>query len=553
MPSPQKFAEFLRNFRHLNTMKLEFCQMQQTVEELKSALTAVNAQYQALLNDWQRLDDQRKAEIAALREELLAAQRQLDGQRKQETDALREELLTTQRQTDEQRRQETDALRAELLTAQQQLDEQRRQEIDALRAELLAQQKTVGAELEELLQTELNEQSRCLKRQMGLPARVVFLCELPSLWNSFYTVVTAMLEDSRFEVILVSLWCREYAADGSYVYRRPDFHAIGESLGQPFIEAYDPIVDGWLDLKTLRPDYVFYMRPYDYYRHPMYHIEAVSKYTKTCYIPYGMSIIGGDVERLTLPLDFCSRLYYFFLNNPYRRSYVRELLNFPPNLDDAHFLYLGYPRLDLVRTSRKGTAIETDSFTILWLPRWNTRENNCNFFEYKDVLSKYAVETDKCRLIFRPHPLCFIDFLRTGELSQEELEELKKYYEEEPALELDEKGDYLPSFQASDVLVADETSLIAEYFATGKPIIFCKKEAHFSILMERLSAGIYIVENQRELLETLDSLRRQIDPLKERREALIKADLLQDGKPAGIRIKEEIAKDYLSRQPYIYH
>lgn len=253
-----------------------------------------------------------------------------------------------------------------------------------------------------------------------------------------------------------------------------------------------------------------------------------------------------------LPADFCSQLYYFFLDTPCRKEFVRELLDFPPNLDDAHLLSLGYPRLDLTQAGREAPAEKKDAFTVLWLPRWNTRENNCHFFEYKDVLLKYAVETGGCRLIFRPHPLCFQDFLKTGELSQEALAALKKRYAEDPALELDEAGDYLPSFQASDVLVADETTLITEYFATGKPIVFCKKELHFSLLMERLSAGMYIVENQQELLQTLDSLRRQIDPLKERRAALAAAELLSGEKSAGVRIKDQIAEDHFKRQQYVY-
>jgi len=230
-------------------------------------LTAVNGQYEVLLDDQQHLDDQRKAEIAALREKLLAAQRQLEEQRTQETTALREELLAAQRQLEERRTQETTALREELLAAQRQLEERRTQETTALREELRVTQRQFAEQKNRTttaLLTEMDRTYRSMKRQMGLPARVVFLCEVPACWNSFYTVVAAMQKDPRFEVILVSLWCREYAADGSFVYRQPNFRAIGELLGQPFVESYDPAVDGWLDLEALRPDYVFYMRLYDY-------------------------------------------------------------------------------------------------------------------------------------------------------------------------------------------------------------------------------------------------------------------------------------------------
>lgn len=510
MPNLRKCREFLHNFRHLNSMKLE-------LQQLREELNASEARYEACI----------RSETEALRQELAAAQ-------------VRYEALLAEQ-----------ARLCEALEAAQQSEVERQAIANALREELQEQLQSAReadeARFMEALRSSQEDQRRTLKRQLGLSARVVFLCELPSLWNSFRTVVAAMKEDSRFEVILVNLWCRVYDADGSFTYQHADFHGIEEEIGQSFVESCDPISDQWLDLEAMQPDYVFYMRPYDYYRHPAYHIEAVSKYARTCYIPYGMSIIGGEVEKFALPVDFCSRLYYFFLNNPFRKEYVLELLGFPSNLDDAHFLYLGYPRLDLIRAIREKSVERGEGFTLLWLPRWNTRENLCSFFEYKDILPEYASNHPGCCLILRPHPLCFQEFLRTGELTPEELDALKRMYAESSALRLDEESDYLPSFRESDVLVADATSLIAEYFATGKPIIFCKKEDKASLLMRRLSPGMYIVEDRQELLETLDALRQGIDPLKEVREALIQRDLLPPGEPAGVRIREEIAGDYLGK------
>lgn len=389
----------------------------------------------------------------------------------------------------------------------------------------------------------VSEMRSKLKAHLGHPARVVFLCELPSLWNSFHTIVTEMQQDPNFEVILIRLWCKEYSVDGSYKYTGANFEEIANLVNQEFIDSYDPAKDEWLNLQTLEPDYVFYMRPYDMYREEAFHIRCVSEYTKTCYIPYGMTIFGGEIEKFTMPKEFCRYLWYFFLDSPWRKHLICEEIGNGAILSEERVLCLGYPRMDMFRTL--APQKERDCFTMLWLPRWNTSENFCNFFEYKNLLSEYAINENNCSLILRPHPLCFQNFIKTGELSEKELEELRLLYSYEPDLHLDESGSYLESFEQSDVLIADATSLIAEYYATGKPIIFCKKTIYTSPLMEKMSEGMYFVESWDELSTTLSMLREGKDPLLERRLNVIKTELLQTNKSSGLLIKEQIAEDYL--------
>lgn len=393
----------------------------------------------------------------------------------------------------------------------------------------------------------LYEQLAVFRKCLDMPARVVFLCEQPSLWNSFHTVIKAMQEEPSIEVFLVRMWCKEYVNDGSFRYKAEDFSKISEMISQDFVESYDPESGKWLNLMQLQPDYVFYMRPYDYYRYEDYHIPVVSKYAKTCYIPYGMTIMGGEIEEFASPDIFCKYLYYYFLDTPLRKPFVKNSYGRESILSEERVLCLGYPRIDVMRqinetneVRKKGNA----SFAILWLPRWNTSENCCHFFDYKDKLARYSIENERCNLILRPHPMCFQNFLNTGEWTCDDLHELKCLYAQEPALELDISGDYTKSFIESDVLVADETSLIAEYYVSGKPIILCKKETHFSKLMTALSEGIYIANNWEDLEATLSLLRSGVDPLKEKREEICRRELLQMDETAGVLIKERVLQDY---------
>lgn len=384
------------------------------------------------------------------------------------------------------------------------------------------------------------EHQRAGKIKRNEPVQVVFLCENPTFWRSFETVVLSMKKDPRFQVTLVSLRYRERSPDGSCFYRPLDYSTVARKLGLDFLESYDR--GRWRSLKRLKPDYVFYVHPYDEIRHWKYKVKLVSRYAKTCYIPYCIPFNDTGVEGLSLP--FYNYLDYYFLESKCRMPYVRELLGNDSRLDENHLLCLGYPRFDFVYNTPQRNRGQT-SFTILWMPRWETGSRTCHFFDYKDVLPQYVQENPGCHLIFRPHPYCFRNFLSTGEMSQEEVSKLKREYQQRPDLSLDENSDYTLSFAEADVLVADVTSLMQEFFVTEKPIIFCRKrKQRFTETMRRLTRGMYIVTDEQELRSILNTLRMGEDPLQERRRSLVR-ELIDDldGR-SGERIKEQIAQDF---------
>lgn len=385
-------------------------------------------------------------------------------------------------------------------------------------------------------------------KKLIVPIKVIFLCEQQALWKSFSSLVDILLQDNRFEVIVINMWCKDYSNDGSYSYINPHIEKMCKNKNVRILDSYDVKNDHWVDLKKLAPDYVFFNRPYDYYRNENYHIQNVAKYSRPCYIPYGMRIIGGDVEKFTHPKDFCSQLYFFFVGDSLAKISLKKATPSLSNLDDSHLLYVGYPGLDILRNKlNEVNSYNHKKFNILWLPRWNTSEGNCNFFNYKDVLLQYVKRHKDCCLTFRPHPMCFSNFIKTEEMSQEELKDFKNNFINSDVADIDESGDYIGAFLKSDVLVADETSLIAEYFVTEKPVVFCKKVTHFSTLMEALVEGIYVVNNKDELIDTLNFLLVGNDPLKDKRKQIIDKYLLNYGESAAENIKNilmsEISKE----------
>lgn len=374
----------------------------------------------------------------------------------------------------------------------------------------------------------------------GIPVKVVFLIEEPSVIKNTLSVIEELSGDKRFEVILVNLWYKVYKGD-AYIYKRPDIESVLDVSRYTVIEAYDKTTDKWLSLESLLPDYVFFLRPYDFYRNESYHIGKVSEYARACYVPYGIQTIGGDVERMVLTPE-CASLYYFFMDNAVRKDFINDAMKETSFKDEGNLLYLGYPGMDMLRSHNEIKQVDDNWFTILWLPRWNNTENNCHFFEYKDVLVDYVQKYSDSRVILRPHPLCFNNFINTGEMTEEELAQLRIRFS--APNEIDETSNYIGAFCASSVLVADETSLIAEYFLTEKPIIFCKKETHFSLLMEKLIEGCYVANSKEELIYLLEQLKRGNDTLKMKRKEIAESILLDYGVSAAYNIKEELWNDF---------
>ena len=94
-------------------------------------------------------------------------------------------------------------------------------------------------------------------------------------------------------------------------------------------------------------------------------------------------------------------------------------------------------------------------------------------------------------------------------------------------------------------MITDISSIVAEYFLTGKPIIYCHKKDCFNDFSRKLSEGFYWVRNWQELERTLQMLKSGDDPLKAKRQELIKSEFQISTAGAGNTIAALIKKDAL--------
>ena len=134
--------------------------------------------------------------------------------------------------------------------------------------------------------------------------------------------------------------------------------------------------------------------------------------------------------------------------------------------------------------------------------------------------------------------MMFSNFEKTGEMSGEEAKQYLNNYMEHERLMYDNYAEYYTTLWNSDVLVADLTTVIIEYFVVRKPIIYCVADIEYNDFMKKVISGCYCVHNGQELADTLDMLERGEDPLLDERNRI--ADYLLKG-------KEDTAKEIVSK------
>lgn len=390
------------------------------------------------------------------------------------------------------------------------------------------------------------------KRDRDEKIRLVFVCHRPSVWGSLKTVFEECVKDNLFEVIIVAIPNKKELPDlglDHNVFFSEGAEKFYKGFPCKVINGYDYDKRKWINLKQLNPDYIFFQQPYNVCRTRKYKSNYVSKFAKICYVHYGILIFNGEVEKSVYPLDFFKDVSLVFSESPYHKKVLETIVSTCKIRPE--FVLTGYPRFDGLNTFRNANSNvwnykEHTKFRLLWTPRWCTNENTCNFFDYKDVLLDYCIRNSDIDFVFRPHPQAFVGWNATGELPEEEANKYREQYTQNKNTSIDTSGEYLETFYSSDCLITDISSIIPEYFLTGKPIIYCNKTKMFNDFGNIISQGFYWVENWNELESTLDMLRSGNDPLKEKRQELIKSEFYIPKEGSGYLIKEAIKNDFLN-------
>ncbi|MFV0382286.1 MAG: CDP-glycerol glycerophosphotransferase family protein [Breznakia sp.] len=363
------------------------------------------------------------------------------------------------------------------------------------------------------------------KKKTKTKIRVGIMVQLPSLWGKTARLYEELSQDAAFEVVLLAI--PDYKFESQLpVYKSMENHAYTFLKENHFDAVKTNTETGWVDIATLKLDYLFYPRPYDALMPKGYKSCDVIKYIKTCYIPYGY-LLGKTLMRNAFHLRFFTNLYFYFAENKDFENYNKNRFRFSHFFQLRKSVYTGYPSLQNVLEQKVKKCLywkEHDkTLKIMWTPRWtiDEKQGKSNFFKYKDAVLHHVQRDDNLSLVVRPHPLAFANFIDSGLMSEVEVEEYKQQFEHE-RLFLDQQSDYQATMWCADVLITDFSSIIIEYFMMDKPLIYCRSHIEATATLQKILDVSYIADDFDDIKRYVEQLAQGMDPLKKKRHRVLK-------------------------------
>ena len=353
------------------------------------------------------------------------------------------------------------------------------------------------------------------KKKSSGKIKVGFIVQMSEVWDKEVDIYNEMKKRDNIDVYLIVVPYSDYD--------KPD-KTLGYD-GNYFIEHYTDVVkavnaDGSvIDINNMAFDYIFYQRPYDHYLPKKLRSTELLKIAKCCYVPYGYS--GSDVFNAgnTSP-KFFRNMSFVFLESDYMKRVFDKKFRNNPVYKYQHIVSMGYPNLAQYFYMPKNKYVKR----ILWTPRWSydCKIGGSHFFEYKDLILKFKEEHSDIDMIFRPHPLMFDQFISKGLMApksadafKEKLKQLSVIYDYDSMIS--------SAIADADLLITDYSSIIINFFLTGKPIIYCKANYELNDDYSHLSEGMYVAESEEELMKYIKMLLNGEDPLEEKRSQIIES------------------------------
>lgn len=371
----------------------------------------------------------------------------------------------------------------------------------------------------------------CKKRSdPGRIIKVGFIVQMPELWDKQESVFLEMRERPEFEPYIIIIPAYDFTSDCIGEYGQELDFFIGKCKGQNCIKALNN--DEWADVAAMGFDYIFYQRPYDHYLPEIYQSDSLVKYTKICYIPYATS----DAKDIPISPDRFFRNIYLGFSEDEETAELNNLRH--RHTGHKSFINAGYPVFERCMS----ISSECSYSNVLWTPRWGFPGSH--FTDYNKTLTEYDWIDNT--LTIRPHPLMWNNFEKLGLITSSEAEIIKERWAERNII-MDENKSVERTFETTDILISDVSSLVPMFFLTGKPVIYCPFETEYVSLYESVLPGVYKVWNEGELLSTLDMLLRGEDPLRDKRMEIIR-NKFEQHRSATETIVSAIKEDYLSLQ-----
>lgn len=386
------------------------------------------------------------------------------------------------------------------------------------------------------MRREWNQLQRILQTRK---IRIDFLFQLPEVWSSWETIWEHCLTDERIKARLILL---------------PFFHGSSPDVGRArrFLgrKGYSFTDLSAYDLGRDQPDIVFVQNPYDSTRPEELNTSALlERGIKIVYVPYGLDVCGGEENiRWQYDLDIQRKAWRIFVRSEaHRRMYAEHC-----QAGNEHVIVSGHPKMDKMVAQGKQkpdaeAAAERDGRVVLWCPHFSVGGKGWSTYDrLAEPILSYFEAHPEMTLIVRPHPLFFPTLRAQGLLDEEGEAALRRRLSSGNVM-LDEEESYIPSFEASDALMADAGSFLLEYLPTGKPILYLENPIGPGLSETGSFVSMYY---QARDMESVGAFLRMIserqDPRRNARMALLKEQFFRLDGDVGRSIKDHVVEAFMA-------
>lgn len=396
--------------------------------------------------------------------------------------------------------------------------------------------------------------------------RVAYIVQMPEVWDKQKSFFERLTSDGRFNVCVVIV---------------PPFNPNTRKFGDnennirfyksncrkcKFLNAIDDSGKA-VDIRKYRFDYVFYERPYDPYLPKSLRCRRVSGFAKTCYIPYATYDLWQGEGINTECKEFFRYLYIAFNNSEFHTKTMYESMWKVCRIPH-HFVDLGYPvhydsiaadenenPVEIAATDENDNPVEIAAVdetsdagknisseaekkcagkTVMWTPRWSyePKIGGSHFMEYKDDILNLGDEYPGTKVIIRPHPLTYEHMIATGRMTEADVEEYKNKIEEKGVI-VDTNKMINDTFKDVDILISDISSVMWQFFFSGKPMIYCTNDIVVSKEFKEMSELTYNASSYEDIRKYLEMLLSGNDEMKPIREKYIRDYKSKYSDPAG--------------------
>lgn len=267
-----------------------------------------------------------------------------------------------------------------------------------------------------------------------------------------------------------------------------------------------------------------------------------------CFISYSYNLEHKTDHNFNVVnnYDFLQNCSYIFASTDYERKVlIGRFFRSKIKKGYPRIVSIGFTRFDL--NYNKTRLYENKPFTILYTPRWTSylkKDNEgSSFLQFIKCIIDYARHNSGVRIIIRPHPLMFMHYINNNIVEPDYFEKLEDTFSKLGNIYLDKSSDYMDSLNKADIFLSDYTSLLVEYFISGKPVIYSGSLKPFNYKTKKMCKGFYNLNKWEQIETKIRQLRSGIDPLSSLRKKLF-PEIIKDYGNASRNILETLIKDF---------